>query len=401
MIRNHIAYGEFFRNISSVSKAEGSVIFNAEGKRFIDFTSGWNVTNLGWNHPEVNEAMARQIEKNVYAPLWSSDPMQEEYAALLTGSLPKELDTCLKATGGVEAVEEAIKFARAATGRKKIIGFTDSYHGQLFASLALVSTPESAGKIGPLVPEVVQMEYPDARKGNDILSKFEAELEQLLSKRDVAAFVTEAGIVTGGGSCAVAPPGYLTAARELTQKYGTLLIVDEVGTGFSRTGRLFGIDRENVVPDLIVFAKGISNGGAAIGAVVGKAAIIEEGLPNARLSSTFGWTPVACAAAFATLTVNKRDKVWEEAERKGGRVMEAMIAEAAENPRVVNVRGLGLEIAVELKEGLYEKVEQAAAAKGLHLTGDDEAIFQLMPPLTIPDGLLDEGLAIFREALRK
>ena len=139
MIENSIVYRNFKGKYEylPLSRAEGSLLWDRDGKRYIDFTSGWNVTNLGWNHPEITEALIVQAKKNVQGLLWGSDPIQEEYAAALTSALPKKLDACIKATGGTEAVEVSIKVARAYTNRKKIIGFNGLYHGQLFASLAL------------------------------------------------------------------------------------------------------------------------------------------------------------------------------------------------------------------------------------------------------------------------
>ena len=166
MIENSIVYRNSNKyNHFALSKAKGALIWDKNGKEYIDFTSGWNVTNLGWNHPEVNEAIAAQTWKNVHGLLWGSDPIQEEYAAKLLAALPDGFDACVKATGGTEAIEEAVKIARAATGRKKIIGFRDTYHGQLFASLALGSSPERVEKIGPVLPEVLHLDFPSESAG--------------------------------------------------------------------------------------------------------------------------------------------------------------------------------------------------------------------------------------------
>lgn len=395
MIHNKISYSSNYR--IKVSKAEGSFIFDDKGKRYIDFTSGWNVTNLGWNHPEVNEAVSIQAKKNVYAPLWGSDDAQEAYAEALTAALPKELNTCCKATGGTEALEEAIKIARGATGRKKIIGFEETYHGQLFAGLALGHRAEWVDKISPLVPEFIQLQYP---RGEELLAKFLETLEKLLAKKDVAAVVTEPGMVTGWGSVLVAPLGYLAAVRSLTKKYSTLLIVDEVGTGFSRTGKLFAIEYENVVPDLIVLAKAISNGAGAIGAVVGKKAIIEEALPHIHLISTFGWTPIACAAAAKTLEVHRRDNTAQQAYEKGEYLKKILREKLNWSGKVVDIRGMGLEIGLQLAGGVrYGDIADRAAKNGLHLTGDDQSLFQLMPALTIPQTTLTEGAEILINAI--
>jgi len=394
MIENSIVYRNLKKyNFFRMSKAEGSLIWDKEGKRYIDFTSGWNVTNLGWNNPEIKEAIIAQANKNAQGLLWGSDTIQEKYAEALTSSLPKNLDACAKATGGTEAIEESIKVARAATGRKKIIGFKNSYHGQLFASMALGYSPNMVERIAPLVPEFIQLDFP---KITDDLEKFRKDLAEKLSNKDAAALVTEPGIITGWGTTNLAPKGFLKVVREETKKYGTLLVIDEVGTGFSRTGKLFGIQHENIEPDMIVFAKGISNGVAAIGTVVGNAEMFKSTFPYVNLISTFGWMPIACAAALKTLEIHKRDKIWEDADKKGKYIISKL-----NNIDGVGVRGLGMEIGVTLKDStVAREVIDSAFSRGLHLVVGSENNIQLMPPLNIPQDLLDEGLEILINVLK-
>lgn len=394
MIENSIGYKNLKKhNFFRIGKAEGSFIWDKEGKRYIDFTSGWNVTNLGWNNPEIKQAVIDQANKNAQGLLWGSDPIQEKYAEALTSCLPKELNACAKATGGTEAIEESIKVARAATGRKKIAGFINSYHGQLFASLALGYSPDKLKEIRPLMPEVLQLNFPAA---DDNLEEFKKYLDEKLSGRDVAGLVTEPGIITGWGDTRLAPKGFLKVVREVTEKYGTFLIIDEVGTGFSRTGKLFAIEHEAVVPDMIVFAKGISNGAAAIGTVVGKSEIFKATFPYVNLISTFGWTPIACAAALKTLEIHKRDKIWEQAEKKGKYIMDKLAKIEG-----INVHGLGMEIGVTVKDfKTAKKIVDSAFEKGLQICVGNENNIQLMPPLNIPQELLDEGLGILISVLK-
>ena len=399
MIENSIVYRNLKKyNFFRMSKAEGSCIWDEKGKQYIDFTSGWNVTNLGWNNPEVAEAVMAQVKKNAQGLLWGSDPIQEEYAAKLISVLPKGLDACAKATGGTEAVEVAIKVARAAPGRKKIIGFKKSYHGQLFAALALGYSTEMLEKISPLVPEFVQMDFPTNDLGEENFKTFLVSLEEILSQKSVAALVTEPGIITGWGSTLIAHPGFLKAVRELTEKYGTLLIIDEVGTGFSRTGKLFGIEHEGVTPDIIAFAKGISNGVSAIGTAVGRSDVFEATFPHINLISTFGWTPIACAAALKTLEIHLRDKVWEQAELKGSYIVEKL------NPligkSIVDIRSRGMEIGIGLKDAeTARKVIDECFAIGLHIVVGNDNNLQIMPPLIISQSDLDEGLGILTSVL--
>ncbi|TSC75076.1 MAG: putrescine aminotransferase [Parcubacteria group bacterium Gr01-1014_30] len=402
MIENSIVYRKIGVKYEylALSKAEGSFVWDKSGKRYIDFTSVWNVTNLGWNNPEVTEALVEQTKKNTQGLLWGSDPIQEEYARALTDTLPKELDACIKETGGTESVEVSIKVARAYTGRKKIIGFRNSYHGQLFASLALGNPAGSLKKIEPLVPEIISLEFPHESVGKDGFEQFVNDFETVLSRRDVAAVVTEPGIITGWGSTLVAFPEFLSEVRRLTEKYGTLLIVDEVGTGFSRTGKLFGVEHEKVVPDMIVLAKAISNGAAAIGTVVGKSALFEQALNDAVLVSTFGWTPLACAAALKTLQIHKRDKVWEMAKVKGNYIMEVLKKNIG--GKVIAVRGKGMEIGLEFTDAkTCEEVRRKAFANGLHIVTGSQNNMQLMPPLTIPQETLEQGLDILVRGIQE
>lgn len=395
MIENSIVYRDFKGKYDylPLSKAEGSLLWDRDGKRYIDFSSAWNVTNLGWNHPEVNEAIIEQAKKNVQGLLWGSDPIQEEYAKALTASLPKELDACIKETSGTESVEAAIKVARVYTGRKKIIGFSAHYHGQLFAALAIGYPQGAHAKLEPLVPEIAPIPFPDNKISVADWQKFLLDFEEILAQRDIAAVVTEPGIITGWGSTLIAYPGFLTKLRELTSKYGTLLIVDEVGTGFSRTGKLFGIQHENVVPDMIALAKGISNGAAAIGTVVGKSEIFAKAFSEAILVSTFGWTPIACAASLKVLQVHLRDKTWEMAEKKGNYIKEKLSAHIGEI--LIDVRGMGLEIGAQFKDAqTCSRIQKACFADGLHVVVGSKDNMQIMPPLNISQELLDEGLNI-------
>lgn len=404
MVKNHILYDSFSDWVFKVSKAEDCFIYDQDGKQYLDFTSGWNVTNLGWNHPEVNEAVVEQAKKNVYVPMWTADSIQEEYAAKLIASLPKELSVACRATGGTEANEEALKLARAFTGRSKILGFNQTYHGQSLGTLAIGNKQENLEEISPLVPDFVHLDYPSLypaeKSEQEVLANFVSQLEKVLSKKDIASVVTEAGIITGWGSVYVAPKGFLTEIRRLTEKYGTLLILDEVGTGFSRTGKLFGSELENVVPDMMTFAKGISNGAAAIGAVVTKEEIARECASSAHIVSTFGWTPVACAAALKTLEIHQRDKVWEQAAEKGNYLMKLLKEKIEKHPSIGDIRGMGLEIGIDFrdKDKLISVVGNSFS-KGLHLIHDGVSVIQLMPPLTITEDLIDQAVQILVESM--
>ena len=413
MIKNHIVYNTFSDWRFTITGGEGPYIYDDKKRKIIDFTSGWNLANIGWNNPEIIEAIKIQAEKNLYAPMWTNDPIQWEYANALTDALPKELDAVCRTTGGAESNEVALKIARAATGRKKIIGFQDTFHGQTFAEITIGTRHEWLTALAPLLPDIIQMQYPSVfaygDRGKYALHAFLADLEELLKKRDVAAIIAEAGIVTGWGKTLVAPKGFLAAIRKLTKQYGTMLILDEVGTGFSRCGKLFGLELDNVVPDIVTFAKGISNGAAAIGACVVNSRVVEPVIPSIRLVSTFGWTPVACAAAKKVLEIHLRDKVWEQAAEKGIFLMNILKEQLSDHPKVGNIRGIGMEIAVTFlkdknaktpDEDFAKQLVARSFEKGLHIVHGGDGNIQIMPPLTTSQEVLKQGVDMLVESIQ-
>jgi len=397
MIHKNILYNNFAGHKLEISKALGALVYDVDGKEYIDFTSGWNVSNLGWNHPEINKAIEEQVQKGTGIAFWNSLDIQNEYAHELTKSLPKELNTCIRATSGTEAVEVAIKVARSYTGRKTIIGFKEAYHGQLFASMAL-GTPESQlTSIDPMVPYIEQLSYPTSEKE---LSSFLQMLETRIARGDVAALVSEPGIVTGWGTVLVTAPNYLKRTQEFLQKYNVLLILDEVGSGFSRTGTLFGIEQEDVTPDMIRLGKAIANGSGTIAATVIKEHLAEPAATTANLTSTFSWNPVATAAALKTLQIHKRDKVWVEATIKGKTLISKLEELQKNGDAIVAIRGRGLEIGVQITDNATcESVIKRAQDKGLLLIGDGENTLQLMPPLTITNDQFERALNILSSVL--
>lgn len=385
MIKHRIAFNPVVDWRFDLLNADGAFLWDTNGKEYIDFTSGWNTTNLGWNNKEINEAVAVQAKKNVYAPMWTADEIQITYSEALTNAFPAELDVICRATGGTEANEMAMKIARAVTGRQEIISFQNTYHGQSFGTLSLGYNPDYVKKIAPLLPKINQIPYPQNN-----LDAFLDDLETKLKSENIAAVFTEAGMITGWGSMLIAPVGYLKGVRKLTEKYGTLLIVDEVGTGFSRTGKLFAIEHENVIPDIVTLAKGISNGAGAIGATITKSKLLEPNQNLPKLTSTFGWTPLACAAALKTLEIHQRDFVWEQSAKKGELVKTLLKKAQNEGTDIKNIRGQGLEIAFD-SEVSYDMIIQNAADKGVHIANAGECI-QLMPPLTTSNEILIEGV---------
>lgn len=416
MIKKQLLYNGFSDWRFDISKASGSFIWDGNGNKLIDFTSAWNVTNLGWNNQEIIQAVVTQARKNTYVPGWTADPIQNKLAKKLTDSLPQELTIAVRATGGTEANEEAIKTARSYTGRKKILGFRDHYHGHSLAVTAIGYPPEYTAwkRFGPIPGELIHIDYPNMyrtnKKPDELLVDFSTKLESILKKSDVAAIVTEAGIITGWGSTYVAPKGFLKTVRKLTARYGTLLILDEVGTGFSRCGKLFGMELEAITPDIVTFAKGMSNGASAIGAMVTTTEIGQKTWNKSQIYSTFGWTPIACAAVLKSLEIHKRDRVWKKAEKDGKYIIRILKKELGDNLKVGNIRGIGMEIGIdfvkskktkEKNKQLAEKIVDETLKKGLHTISDHDSTIQLMPPLTIERKTLDKGLEILIDVIKK
>lgn len=406
MIRNRIIYNNFSDYQFGLSKASGSFVWDDQGKKLIDFTSGWNVTNLGWNNEEIKKAIIDQAKKNIYSSMWTEDPIQNKYAKVLTDSLPKGLELITREATGVTANIMAIKTVRAYTGKRKILSFRDTFHGSLYQTLQLGYAPEYpvSKSIFLDFKNHIQLIYPrvkhDDKNESQILSEFSKNLEEVLKNdNDIAAFITESGIISGWGSTYVAPRGFLTEIRNLTKKYGVLLIVDEVGTGFSRTGKLFGINHENVTPDIMVFAKAMGNG-AAIAATITTKEIGEKTYTKSNPQSTFGWMPLNVAAALKTLEIHQRDKVWEKAKKDGNYLLKTLQSELKNNLLIEDINGIGMEIGVHLKKNENEKPKMKSMIlqvrkKGLHLAYADDFNFQLMPPLTIERDVLDKGIEIF------
>lgn len=414
MITNNIIFTKFSAWRFNFGKAKDSYIWDDKGKKYIDFTSGWNVANLGWNRKEVIDAAVKQLKKNSYSPMWALDNAQKDYATKLLSALGGDMKVVARATGGMESIEMAIKTARVFTKRKKIVSFFEQFHGSSINALSFSYRPEWMGALTEPRTDIVHLEYPNTYRTSlsdeQLLQKLESDLEMVLKYEDVAAVITEAGIITGWGSTYVAPKGFISVVRKVTKKYNTLLILDEVGTGFSRLGSLFGMHHFNVRPDIATFAKGITNGSAAMGAMTTTQAIAEATYLGSNLQSTFGWNPVACAIASQTLDLHIKEKTANQAKAKGEYIKKVLRRELKSNKHVGDIRGIGMEIGIDFVKDkdsktkfteLVTKVSQKCFEYGLHTVCDFDSNLQLMPPLTMPEKVLDKGLDILIDVIGK
>lgn len=395
-----------------VARAENAELWCVEGRRYIDFAAGIAVVNTGHRHPKVLAAVARQLEAFTHtayqvAPYEPYVALAERLNALVPGPFAKK--TALFSTGA-EAVENAVKIARSFTGRPGVVAFSGGFHGRTLMALALTgkTLPYKAG-FGPFPGEVYHLPFPNALEGvtaADTLRAFDTLFRADIEPGRVAALVIEP--VQGEGGFYVAPFELLRALREACDRHGIVLIADEVQTGFGRTGTAFAHEQAGVYADLVAMAKGLA-GGFPLAAVTGRTEIMDAPAPGG-LGGTYGGNPVSVAAAHAVLDLLDDERLGERAKYLGGRLRERLESARRWAPEIAEVRGLGAMIAAEFYDptrkapdlAFARRVQTEALARGLLLLtcGVHGNVLRFLFPLTIPEGVFDEGLAIFDEALR-
>lgn len=395
-----------------VARARNAEVWDIEGRRYIDFCGGIAVVNTGHCHPKVIEAVTRQtaLVSHTCFQVLGYEPylrLAERLNALAPSHLPQK--TLLMSTGA-EAVENAIKIARAFTGRPGIIAFEGGFHGRTLLALALTGKvdPYKRG-FGPFPADVFHAPYPCALHGvsvDDAIDGVERLFKTSIEPARVAAFIVEP--VQGEGGYYPAPAMFLQRLRALADELDILLVADEVQTGIGRTGELFAIEHSGVVPDLITLAKGLG-GGFPVSAVVGRADVMDAADPGG-LGSTFAGNPLACAAALAVLDVVEDEGLCERAGEIGRHLLLHLGELARRHRAIAEVRGLGAMVALELCEdgdprrpapALTRALIAEARERGLLLLacGRYGNVVRLMMPLTIEQGILDEGLDILATAL--
>ena len=330
-------------------RAEGSYIWDKEENRYLDFLSGYGSVSIGHNHPKVLEAMYK-VEKLPNILQVSLGPMAGALVNNLAAITPGNLQRTFFGNSGCEAVEGALKLSRAATGKPGIIYTENSFHGKSFGALSVTGREKYRKPFLPLLPETRQVPFGDA-----------AALEDGLKSKDVAAFIVEP--IQGEGGINLPPPGYLKQARELCTKYGALLIIDEIQTGFGRTGKMFACEHDDLTPDVMCLAKALGGGVMPISAFITTDKIWDKafgGMQKCTLhTSTFGGNTRACAAGIATIQVLLEEKLPEAAMEKGEYLMEKLVALKEKHKMIREVRGKGLLIGVEFEEptsGLMKKL---------------------------------------------
>jgi 4-aminobutyrate aminotransferase len=374
-----------------VARGTGAMIEDVDGNRYLDFMAGIAVAATGHSHPKVVAAIQDAATKFLH--ICGGDFYYESFAALperLAKLAPgKEPKRVFLTNSGTEAVEGALKLARHSTRRTAIIAFEGSFHGRTYGSLSLTAskTTQRAG-FGPFLPEVYHAPYGDADYIEHRL------FTKRLDPRDVAAIVVEP--IQGEGGYIVPPPSFLPALRSICDKYGILLVMDEVQSGIGRTGKMFACEHEGIVPDILLTAKGLASG-MPLGAIIARADIMKW-QPGAH-GSTFGGNPVCCAAALATLDLVEGEYM-ANARAMGERLMKGSRELAERHETISDVRGRGLMMGVELKDpALVKRVVLGAFQKGVLLLAAGKSTIRFAPPLMIDEEDIRIALSTIGELL--
>jgi len=369
-----------------VDRAEGPWVVSPDGRRYLDLLSGLGVANVGHVHPRVLAAVDRQVRRHHHVMVYGEYVQEEQalYAADLASVTPPGLDRVYFVNSGAEAVEGALKTARKHTGRTGFVAFEGAYHGDTTGALSLIGNPRYKAPFEPLLGSVTLLPFGDERA-----------LEAV--NETTAAAVIEP--VQGEGGVRPVPDGFLEALARRCREVGALLVLDEVMTGFGRTGRLFACERWGVVPDLLVLGKALG-GGFPLGAFIGPSRILSTLSHDPPLShvTTFGGHPVSCAAGRAALQVLLEEDLPERAERVGSWWRETL----REALPVKEVRGLGMFVGIELESAERTRsFTDRCRARGLLVgwTLHHDHVVRLAPPLTTPEEILLESVSVMERAL--
>jgi 4-aminobutyrate aminotransferase/(S)-3-amino-2-methylpropionate transaminase len=395
-----------------IAEARGATITDVDGNTFIDFTGGVGVLNVGHSHPRVVAAAQEQLERFSHTdytivPYEVYVRLAERLVELAPFSVPAKAAFF---NAGTEAVENAVKFARLYTKRPAIIGFEGAFHGRTMMSMTLTSKthPYKAG-LGPFAPEVYRVPFASEYRGPstaDALAALERAFSTVVAPEQVAAIVIEP--VLGEGGFVPAPKEFLHGIRRICDEQGIVLVIDEVQTGFARTGKFFATEWYDIEPDLVTVAKSIA-AGLPLSGVIGKAEIMDAPHDSA-VGGTYVGNPVAQAAALAVLDVIEEEGLVERSAEIGDRIRSRMLAWQERHPQIGDVRGLGAMLALELvhdpstKEPAPElatRVAEEALERGLLLlkAGVYGNCIRVLVPLVITDAQLDEALGVWEEAL--
>lgn len=397
-----------------VERAEGAYIYAADGRRYLDFTSGIGVTNTGHCHPKVVAAAQAQIGKLVHGQvnIVYHQPLLDLTGELLT-VVPEDLESFFFSNSGAEAVEASVKLARQATGRPNVVVFQGSFHGRTVGTMSLTTSntiyragyqPLMAGVFVAPFPYTYRYGWTPKETTGFCLKELRHLLAMQTAPRETAAMLIEP--VIGEGGYVPPPPGFLKGVQEICTEHDILFIVDEVQSGFGRTGRWFGHQHFDVTPDILVMAKGLASGFPLSG-IATRPQLMEAWIPGSH-GGTYGGNAVSCAAAAATIRVIREEGLVENSARIGEYLMSKLQTLQAEYPAIGDVRGLGLMVAIEFTTPSGRPATKTAKAvrlkcleAGLMLLtcGPYGNVVRWIPPLNVNRAQVDEALEIFKESL--
>jgi 4-aminobutyrate aminotransferase len=405
-----------------VERGTGSWLETADGARYLDYTSGIGVTNTGHAHPRVAAAIAEQAARVIHA---QQNIVYHRPGLELHRRLPERFPNpradaaygLFLSNSGAEAVEAAVKLAKYATRRPGIVAFRGGFHGRTHGAMALTSSGiKYRGHFEPLLGGVYFVPFPYVLRNptgrtpeaavEHTLDALDELFATLIYPEDVAAFVVEP--ILGEGGYVPAPDTFLPALRRVADRHGILLAVDEVQTGFARTGRFFATEWTDASPDIVIMAKGIASG-LPLSGILASRPLLESWVPGAH-GGTYGGNAVACAAALATLDVIDDEGLAANAERLGARLLAGIRAAAESHPAVAEVRGRGLMVGIEFAEGarlaprpdLAQALLASAMAQNLLLLscGTRGQVVRVIPPLVTTDDEIERAIALIGDGLR-
>lgn len=368
-----------------IERAEGTYLYGPEGQRYLDLVSGFNVSNIGHRHPKVIQAIQAQLQRYMHVTVYGEfvQAPQVEFATALLEQLPASFQSVYLTNSGAEAVEGSMKIAKKFTGRRQIIAAKKAYHGSTQGALSLIGNPVYQEAYAPLLPEIEFIEFNDPNDLSVITTQ-------------TAAVIVEA--IQGEAGVRVPDLEYMKALRQKCTETGTLLVFDEIQTGFGRTGRLFAFEHFGIVPDILMLAKGIG-GGMPLGAFVASKAIMDVIKDNPMLGhiTTFGGHPVSCAAALASLHVILNEKLIEGVAEKA-----RLFRKELTHPKVKEIRGMGLMMCLQVEN--FDQVYNVSKYCAEHGVMIDwylhcETALRIAPPLTISTDEIIEACQVIRAAL--
>lgn len=364
----------------TVKQAEGTIVEDVNGKKYLDFSSGIGVNNLGHRHPAVQKAIEEQLNKYWHMSNLYKQPIQEEVAALITENSPG--GAVFFANSGAEANEAAIKLARKITGKRTIITFNQSFHGRTFATMAATGQDKVRTGFGPMLPTFAYAKYNDIQSVSTLIDE------------NTAAVMLE--VVQGEGGVVPADAQFIEQLVDLCKEKDILLIVDEIQTGIGRTGKKFGFEHYGIEPDIFTLAKGLGNG-VPVGAMVAKSEYAEHFGPGSH-GSTFGGNPIAMAAAKAVLETVFDHTFLQQVTEKADYLAEKLQTEIEPLSFVKEVRQKGLMVGIECNDKVGAFIPKMLE-KGFMALVAGEQVIRLLPPLTVTKDEIDEAVKVIKETI--